>query len=341
MADATVFFATNRRPNRQRDPDDFTDEIVPDVTDLRFGWCDFAGADLRPDGDLVALGAMGRLHVARERLDPADAGRSRLGSTEVFERVRAEMAGGCDALVFVHGYNYTFREAAARAAQIRDWLSERPMLMLMFSWPSRGAGVSPKTYDDERERAAASGKALGRAVLKARDFLMSIPRDEGCEQRIHLLCHSMGNWAMRGAVQGMRTFVGDNIPPLFDEVLLMAADEDDDTLAQRHKLALLLRGCRRVTVYTNRLDKALKASDVAMGNPDRLGRAGPENREALPEKVATVSAASVIDGDADPTGHQYYRNNPRVRRDMLAVLDGETTDGIAGRNPDRGMFVLS
>src|SRR3546814_5030215 len=80
----------------------------------------------------------------------------------------------------------------------------------------------------------------------------------------------MGNWALRGAVQAMRTFVGNNIPPLFDEVILAAADEDDDTLQMGHKVGPLLRGCRRVTVYYNHQDLALKASDYAMGNPDRL-----------------------------------------------------------------------
>src|SRR3546814_10842584 len=71
----------------------------------------------------------------------------------------------------------------------------------------------------------------------------------------------MGNWALRGAVQAMRTFVGNNIPPLFDEVILAAADEDDDTLQMGHKVGPLLRGCRRVTVYYNHQDLALKASD--------------------------------------------------------------------------------
>src|SRR3546814_5903613 len=105
------------------------------------------------------------------------------------------------------------------------------------------------TYADDRGRARMSGPALGRAILKATDYIRNTPRSERCDGRIHLLCHSMGNWALRGAVQAMRTFVGNNIPPLFDEVILAAADEDDDTLQMGHKVGPLLRGCRRVTVY--------------------------------------------------------------------------------------------
>src|SRR3546814_3841741 len=80
----------------------------------------------------------------------------------------------------------------------------------MVSWPSAGSGVSKRTYADDRGRARMSGPALGRAILKATDYIRNTPRSERCDGRIHLLCHSMGTWALRGAVQAMRTFVGNN-----------------------------------------------------------------------------------------------------------------------------------
>jgi len=168
-------------------------------------------------------------------------------------------------------------------------------------------------------------------LLKATDFIRNTPRNDRCNGRIHLLCHSMGNWALRGAVQAMRTFVGNNIPPLFDEVILAAADEDDDTLPNNYKVAPLLRGCRRITVYYNHQDAALKASDYAMGNPDRLGRSGPCLTPQCPSKVSVVNVSPRIVWEAkgasawtaDPTGHQYFRNNTRVRQDILQVLDGK------------------
>jgi esterase/lipase superfamily enzyme len=144
----------------------------------------------------------------------------------------------------------------------------------------------------------------------------------------------MGNWALRGAVQAMRTFVGNNIPPLFDEVILAGADEDDDTLQHGHKVGPLLRGCRRMTVYYNHQDLALKASDYAMGNPDRLGRSGPCLTPECPQKVSVVNVSAHIIRDAkgqnawtcDPTGHQYFRNNARVRQDIVQVLGGKLDD---------------
>ena len=134
----------------------------------------------------------------------------------------------------------------------------------------------------------------------------------------------------------MRTFVGNNIPPLFDEVVLAAADEDDDTLQAGHKVGPLLRGCRRLTVYYNHQDLALKASDYAMGNPDRLGRSGPRGETELSSKVSVVNVAPKVIWDAkganawsaDPTGHQYYRNNPRVRQDIVQVLQGKLDEDL-------------
>lgn len=342
MTETTVYFATNRKPDDPDNPTDFTTDFAGDMNSFRVGTATLTGEKLF-DTDVEELAGMVEITVAAERMDPEHAANSKVGSTEVFGRMRAEMLAGSDAMLHVHGYDYTFREAVARAIQVKQWLAEKPMTMVVFSWPSLGAGVSPKTYDDERERARASGVALGRAMLKAADFVRGLRKDERCAGLVHIMAHSMGNWALRGAVQSMRTFVGENIPPLFAEVLLMAADEDNDTLNKAHKMAPLLRGCRRVSVYYNRLDEALKASDVAMGNPDRLGGTGPEDLPALRPKVTAISVASAIDPDIDPTGHQYYRNNPVVRRDMLGVLSGADNGDIDGRlrGHGDGAYLLS
>ena len=334
MPSTTIYFATNRRPNDPDNPTDFTTDIAGDVNSIRVGTASLDGDELfKLDVDELADAV--KITVAPEKMDPNNAAKSAVGSADLFAQIRADMQNGADAMLHVHGYNYTFRQAMARGVQVKQWLSDKAakkdMVMMMFSWPSLGRGVSPKTYDDERVRAGASGPALGRAIMKATDFIRAIKRDERCNGRIHIMAHSMGNFALRGAIQSMRTFVGDNIPPLFSEVLLMAADDDYDTLNDAHKMAPLLRGCKRVSVYYNRLDDALKASDVAMGNPDRLGGSGPKDLTVLRPKVTTIAVASALDPDTDPTGHQYYRTNPIVRRDMLGVLSGAADEEVAGR----------
>jgi esterase/lipase superfamily enzyme len=339
-----IYFATNRKILKEGDDAEIGEEFHPNIDELRFGKASFAGKDLFKK-DLDSFMGKAKISLAPEKLDKEDAGEAKLGSKAVFDEVRAEMLKKGDALIFVHGYDHKFREAAGRAAQLQQWLAAggKDMTLLLFSWPSAGAGVSQRTYADDRDRARISGPALGRALLKATDFIRNTPRNERCDGRIHLLCHSMGNCALRGAVQAMRTFVGNNIPPLFDEVILAAADEDDDTLQLGHKAAPLLRGCRRLTVYYNHQDLALKASDYAMGNPDRLGRAGPGAAEALPKKVSVVNVSPKIVWEAkgasawtaDPTGHQYFRNNARVRQDIVQVLNGRLDDEFAAAKERR------
>lgn len=341
-----IHFATNRKPAPKTV---FSESFNDDPDELRFGTASFDGSALyRAPLDAVAASA-------EVTIRPENLARNRLGSTDAFAAIRQAVSGNRDVLLFVHGYNHSFRESLGRAVQIQQWLADggRDMVMVLFAWPSLGRGVSGRTYRDERGRAQMSGPALGRLLLKAADFLRAGPAGAGepgavCIARIHLLAHSMGNWVLRGGIGHMRTFVGDNIPPLFDEVILTAADEDDDTLTAPKKLAPLLRGCRRVTVYYNQQDLALKASDVAMGNPDRLGLSGPLRPDTLPAKIAAINVSPAIlrnlTGDRawedDPTGHQYFRNNAVVRADMLHVMTGALDEDIPNRSRRPGWWRL-
>ncbi|WP_372056872.1 alpha/beta hydrolase [Tistrella mobilis] len=336
-----IHFATNRKPAPKTV---FSEGFNDDPDELRFGTASFEGSALyRAPLDAVAASA-------EVMIRPENLARNHLGSTDAFAAIRQAVAGHRDVLLFVHGYNHSFQESLGRAVQIQQWLADggRDVVMVLFAWPSLGRGVNGRTYRDERSRAQMSGPALGRLLLKATDFLRTGPSQGVCTARIHLLAHSMGNWVLRGGICHMRTFVGDNIPPLFDEVILTAGDEDDDTLSNPKKLAPLLRGCRRVTVYYNQQDLALKASDVAMGNPDRLGLSGPLRPEALPAKIAAINVSPVIlrnlTGDRawedDPTGHQYFRNNAVVRADMLHVLTGALDEEIPNRSRRAGWWRL-
>lgn len=62
-------------------------------------------------------------------------------------------------------------------------------------------------------------------------------------------------------------------PRVFDQVFLMAPDEDDDAFEHEHKLLPLPRLAKRVNAYFNNEDVAMTVSDKTKGNPDRLGAA--------------------------------------------------------------------
>lgn len=324
----TVFFATNRNPNRKNAPTDFGSGFSAEGLDeLRFGWADVPETR---DGRIA-------VHTATEQLAGRPPSRQRLGSRAVFGHIWHKMAKhDRDTMVYVHGFDFTFHEALRRTAELKRWYgADKPMNWLVFTWPSDGRKTPIKSYHSDRKDAEVSGDAMGRGMLKAADYIRELQRAQYCRQRIHLLAHSMGNFALRYAVQGMRPFVGAELPRLFDEVLLMAADVDNDALSHPDKLALLERLAKRVTTYYNVRDLALVVSDWTKLNPDRLGSAGPRDTASLPPKFIQVNCSAVIDWGADKTGHQYYRNNEAVRQDALAVLALKEADRIANRKPIR------
>ena len=100
--------------------------------------------------------------------------------------------GARQALVYLHGYNVTFENAALRAAQIGVDLKFQGILAF-YSWPSRGK-MTGYIHDEASSDAA-------EPYLE--EFLSRFAEESGAE-RIHALAHSMGNRAFLGWCSGSR-----------------------------------------------------------------------------------------------------------------------------------------
>lgn len=326
----TLYFATNRNPVPKKAPTDFGQVFNDDgLGALRFG-------ALEVEGETI------RVQVAKERLrkDAArkqkDGPGSKLGSREVFADVRERMArNSVDTIVYVHGYNVSFREAALAAAQLKRNFGGlhqgKGINVVLFSWPSDGSMMPYVAYANDRQDAAASGPAFARAFLKLSDFLRGSTPEEACEQRLHLVAHSMGNYVMRHALQEIVRQSPGRPPRLFDQIFLMAADEDDDAFEHEHKLKSLPGLAKRVSVYFNNNDRAMAISDKTKGNPDRLGDDGPRLPRSIPGKVSLVDCTNVVSGI---TEHSYYNDTEKVIDDMARVLQGVPSADIEGRSYD-------
>jgi esterase/lipase superfamily enzyme len=340
-----VFFGTNRDMTGTPGEIDFGGGFNPHGPGgLRFGWADVPESCFDDDAKLGDI----RIEVLPEQLEPTPDGMRALGSRVAFEEVRRKMAKHeRDTVVFIHGYGNTFRNALRHAALLKVLYNAVPFDMFLFSWPSDGTMVPWMSYHGDRVDAKASGPAIARAFLKLVDFLADIRKKteqaEWCEQRIHLMAHSMGNYALRHAVQGIRSELGDDPPRLFDNVFLFAADEDDDAFEHDHKLRLLPRLARAVNVYYNPKDEALAISDKTKGNPDRLGSDGPRLVDDLPRKLTLLDCRDVASTDArDKFGHDYHRYVPRVIGDVNGVLSALPPEQMTWRNfvPDARAFRL-
>jgi len=319
----TVFFATNRNPIGDP-PTGFGPLLGPiDGTAIRFGTAEVDEKTLK----------LARLDVAPEKLvfeDDQDK-TLKFGSQKVFDALKSKMiAHARDTLIFVHGFGYSFAEALEGAAAFKKFLALE-MNIFVFTWPSDGKMVPLTSYPKDRADVERSGDAMARAIEIAARYLQKIAAEDRCEQRLHLLAHSMGNYALRHGVQGLCRRYKNILPRLFDKVVLAAADEDADTFDFDAKMKPLPQLAQQILVYHTPRDRALIISDVTKGNPDRLGAGGPDNTRSLNDKISVVDVSEALAGDDDATNHQYYRINTRVRADLRQVFGDVVPFQVKGR----------
>jgi esterase/lipase superfamily enzyme len=214
-------------------------------------------------------------------------------------------------LIFVHGFNVSFREAAWRAGELAYDLGFNGATAL-YSWPSKG---EVEAYTVDQTTAAESAPPLA-------DFLSLIVTRSGA-RRIHLVAHSMGNMVLAEALEEMshreelassaKAPAGgqdsvedrDTVPlPWFNHVVMAAPDIDEKVFAEQ--LFPRIRGTAQDwTLYASSRDLALGVSTDVAGH-QRLGLI--EGREPMMiEGVLTVDA-SVVKGDM--LGHSYYAQLP-------------------------------
>ncbi len=326
-----VFFATNRRANRKKDPTDFGKDFSEDgLASLRFGLAKVTGSNL----DRYSLTVAPEKIVLDRRRMLTDKANSIFGSQLTFRQVRKKMLKhGRDTVVFVHGYNVTFGQALSAAARLKrnfgGLANGGGVNVVLFSWPSDGSMMPFLAYANDRQDAAASGPAFARGFLKVAKFLRGVTPEEECRQSVHLLAHSMGNYVVRHAVQEIERHSSGRPSRVFDQIFLMAADEDDDAFEHRHKLLPLPRLAKRVNVYFNNEDLAMDISDKTKGHPDRLGADGPRLPRSVPGKVTLIDCTPVVAGVFE---HSYFLESDIVVRDMRDVLSGILPEHIKGRS---------
>jgi prepilin-type N-terminal cleavage/methylation domain-containing protein len=295
-----VWFGTNRKPDVQKGG--FTDErsetntygrvdvFVPQAH--RFGetgngfWTRLLRKDLRDD------------HLRVQYLE-------RQTQEQCFAEINAaiqaarDTGNGPQALVFIHGFNVTFEEAAIRAAQIGYDL-KAPGPTAFFSWPSLGA---VQNYGTDEKTIKASEDAIT-------DFLVEFATN-CATTNINIIAHSMGNRGLLHALQSISENAELRTKIHFNEIILAAPDVGRGEFL---RLAGLYPAfSRRTTLYESNGDLPLYLSSVIHNEP-RAGYFKPYT------VAAGVDTVAVPDFNIDMLGHSYFAQTEALMYDMRDLM---------------------
>lgn len=366
MSKLRLYYATNRRHQgtSRWSPDSYGTDFSSDgMENLRFGRVSLEVSRAKVDSYLNANSGMGkgngeelsgylskrtenktwmniRAFSEKLRKDLSDRNQpttARYGSAKLFDDLQKTMARSHDVLVYIHGYNVSWNDAVGSALALQEMLNrdtEQKTVVVLFTWPSDGKALPFVSYKSDRADARGSGGAVGRALLKLRDFLAKLHHghDDLCDQELHLLCHSMGNYVLENALARLGQFSpGSAMPRLFEHVFLCSPDVDDEVLEPGKPMGRLHEITRNVTTYFNTGDAALHISDYTKGNPDRLGTSGSARPSQVHNKVHQVDCSEIVSGLVE---HSYYLTG-RPNHDIRDSIAGMAQDSDA-RGRDRG-----
>jgi esterase/lipase superfamily enzyme len=230
-----------------------------------------------------------------------------------FDDVRhlAERSDERDALVFVHGFNVEFDDAARRTAQLAYDLGFKGPA-ITFSWPSQATLLG---YNRDARNVELSTDSL-RMVLSDLSKKANV--------RIHVIAHSMGNRALIGALSKLDSDV------TIRQIALIAPDIDAELF--RRLARSFPSSVGPITLYASSRDAALLAAESFAGYP-RAGQGG-QNIVVTPG-IDTVDASSV-DTSLTGLGHSYYADASQILSDLFAFFQGKPASKRFGLRAAQG-----
>jgi esterase/lipase superfamily enzyme len=214
---------------------------------------------------------------------------------------RATHLGSPGVLVFIHGYNSSFEDAALRAAQLAFDLKFGGATVL-FSWPSRD---QLRNYVADEQTAEWAAHDMKIVLASIATIAPNTP--------VYVVAHSMGN---RVFARGFQALIAEkpDLQRAFKEVVMAAPDVDADVFRRDIAPAILNKGTR-FTLYASSKDEALMISSSLHGGYRRLGESG--------DGIVVMSGLDTVDASAvrtDLLGHSYYGESQTVISDMKYVI---------------------
>jgi esterase/lipase superfamily enzyme len=208
---------------------------------------------------------------------------------------------GKTALIFVHGFNVCFVDAARRTAQMTYDLGFKG-IPAFYSWPSQGT-LTGYTVDADN---------IAWATPHIMQFFVDFIRESGVKSVV-VIAHSMGN---RGVVEAISRMNKEfpNERKIIKEVILAAPDIDAEVFKNDIAPRFLANGSH-VTMYASSNDLAIKASKKVNGH-QRLGDSSP--KMTVCKGMESIDASDI---ETDFLGHSYFSDNASIISDMYYLIN--------------------
>ena len=263
-----------------------------------------------------------------------------IGNKVFFQELK-ELDAKTQILFYIHGFNNLGESDIFPNAEImQDMFDKRnPGLVYVVPliWPcdDDSAIAFMDDYWDDQRASRASGDSFSRMLGLFDNWRKEeATKANPCTRRMNVLAHSMGNRVLRNAISSWVKFdMAGNMPQLFRNVFMVAADVVNHTLEYKEKGCYIPDSARNVIVYYANDDLAMPASKIAnlknMTVSRRLGMTGPESmsEKRLAKNVYEVDCDNFNNSWGDEKGHTYFLRNSRgkispVILHMIAAIDG-------------------
>ena len=360
----SVFILSNRKIVMENGSESFSNEEVS-VPNFRIAKCNFQGWEEPTKEELKKKNYKGRnildykilsepqksgyqevLEVLKKekKLIQSTLTTDNLGGTQrMFYDLYKEMSATKnrnDVLIFIHGYAYDFDDELQAILELKKLYVDNPKSpvnnILFISWPA-SSSIFPLTYFDDKAASINSGNSLLRLFYFYTQFLKDIFSDKDllpCNQRIHIMAHSMGNRLLQSMLYSLKT---ENISRVIDQVILLSADvsfrvfeESEDSFVKLLKLA------NRVTVYVNKKDAVLGVSQFSKNilSP-RLGKMGPSSFSNITDIISVIDCTNVKNDlktnfKFQVGNHWNYLSSSEVQGDVISVFN-DTDQNLIGK----------
>jgi esterase/lipase superfamily enzyme len=252
-----------------------------------------------------------------------------------------------EVVIFIHGYNNTFDDAAYSTGNICRFLGAE-FVCVVLSWPAGGSSGVFMGYNVDRE----SGEL---AVADMRKAIRAIGETNGIA-RMHIIAHSRGTDVTASALQqlgiesyAMKSSLSQRLK--INNVVLASPDIDIDIAASKiltiasdpnlpfgaapRPSGVFSQGDIHLSIYSSPNDKALGMSGLLFGSVLRLGQLDPTKRAAemaqAPPELGGLVDFIEFTGSTNFLGHNYFLSDPQVSADIVGLIRYRLKAGDPGR----------